>query len=189
MNMFFESPLEAAAQVLGIIALILTIICYQFNSQKKILLIQICCAVLFTVNLALLGKWAGSLLNIHGIARALVFYQRGRHKWAESNGWVWLFCVLAGVCVALTALIKGSISFLDILPFVGTVFSTISLSQTDPKKIRRFMLFSPPCWFTYHLLADGTPNIGGVLNEIFVLASILVAMFRYDLKKTGKTED
>ncbi len=51
------------------------------------------------------------------------------------------------------------------------------------------MLFSPPCWFTCHLPADGTPNVGGVLNEIFVLASILVAMFRYDFKKTGKTED
>ena len=183
MTAFFSSPLEAIAQILGIIALILTIICYQFNSQKKILLTQICCAVLFTVNLALLGKWSGSLLNIHGIARACVFYQRGRHKWAESSFWVWLFCALAAVCVAASALITGEISALDILPFVGTVFSTISLSQTDPKMIRRFMLFSPPCWFFYHLLAGGTPNIGGVLNEIFVLCSLLVAMFRYDFKK------
>ena len=188
MNAFYSSPAEAIAQILGIIALILTIVCYQFNSQKKILLTQICCAVLFTVNLALLGKWSGSLLNIHGIARACVFYQRGRHKWAESNFWVVLFCILAAVCVGISAFISGGISFLDVLPFVGTVFSTVALSQTDPKKIRFFMLFSPPCWFFYHLLAGGTPNIGGVLNEIFVLSSILVAMFRYDFRKAPETD-
>ena len=65
----------------------------------------------------------------------------------------------------------------------------LTCQRAVPQKIRRFMLFSPPCWFTCHLPADGTPNVGGVLNEIFVLASILVAMFRYDFKKTGKTED
>lgn len=177
------SPSEVIAQVIGIAALILTIICYQFNSQKKILLTQICCSILFILNLALLGAWSGALLNIHGIARALVFYQRGRHKWAESNLWVWLFCVLAVVCVGITYQ-----SPLDILPLVGTIFTTISLSKTDPKWIRRLTLPSPPCWFTYHL---ANHNIGGTLNEVFVFCSIVVAMFRYDrgdksAEKTGK---
>ena len=76
--------LEIISQIIGILALCVTIICYQFNDQKKILIMQIIASVLFMTNLALRDAMAGALLNIHGICRALVFYQRGRYKWAES---------------------------------------------------------------------------------------------------------
>ena len=60
---------EIIGQILGILALIVTIICYQLNSQKKMLAAQMLAATLFTVNLALLGGMSGALLNIHGICR------------------------------------------------------------------------------------------------------------------------
>ena len=40
-------------------------------------------------------------------------------------------------------------------------------------------------WFVYHLSSG---NIGGVLNEIFVIASIVTAMFRYDFRKNSGNE-
>lgn len=166
---------EIIGQALGILALCLTIICFQFNSQKKILVMQIITSILFMTNLLLLGGFAGALLNIHGICRALVFYQRGRHKWADSPIWIVVFIILAGVCVAVTYNSPA-----DILPFIGTVFTTFALSSTDPKIIRRLTLPSSPCWGIYHALQH---NIGGTLNEVFVCASIVVAMFRYDFKK------
>ncbi len=168
---------QIVGQVIGILALCVTIICYQFNSQKKILIMQILASVLFTVNLALLGGISGALLNIHGICRALVFYQRGRRKWADSRFWVGFFIAAGAACVAATYQ-----SLLDILPLIGTVFTTIALYMTDPRKIRLTTIPSPPCWFIYHL-SNG--NIGGVLNEIFVISSIIVAMLRYDFKKSG----
>jgi len=173
---------ELISQIIGIAALCVTIICYQFNDQKKILIMQIIASVLFMTNLALRDAMAGALLNIHGICRALVFYQRGRHKWAESPLWAIFFSVLAVVCVAFTWK-----SPLDLLPAIGTIFTTIAYYMTNPKWLRRFTLPSPPMWFIYHL---STGNIGGVLNEIFVIASILTAMFRYDFRRGSgnKTE-
>ena len=172
------SPAEIIAQIIGILALCLTIYCYQLNNPKKILVIQIVCSALFIVNLALLGALSGALLNVHGIARALVFYQKGRHKWAESSAWVWIFSALAVGCV----LVNYS-SPLDLLAMTGQVLSTIALSQEDGKRFRRIMVFSPPLWGTYHFAAGVQPNIGGVCNEIFGLTSLLVAMVRYDRKK------
>ncbi len=167
---------QIIAQILGILALGVTIVCYQFNSQKKILAAQMIAATLFTVNLALLGGMSGALLNIHGICRALTFYQRGKHKWADSPFWVWFYIVAAVVCVAVTY--KSPV---DILPLVGQIFTTISFFMKDAAKIRLFTLPSPPCWFIYHLT---TGNIGGTLNEIFVISSIIIGMIRLDRKKT-----
>ena len=172
--------LEIISQIIGILALCVTIICYQFNDQKKILIMQIIASVLFMTNLALRDAMAGALLNIHGICRALVFYQRGRYKWAESPLWAVFFSILAVVCVAVTWK-----SPLDILPAVGMIFTTVAYYLTDPKWIRRLTLPSPPMWFVYHLSSG---NIGGVLNEIFVIASIVTAMFRYDFRKNSGNE-
>ena len=165
------NTVTVVGQILGILGLIGTVVCYQFNSRKKILLMQILCAVLFTLNLSCLGAWSGALLNIHGIARDCVFYQRGRRKWASSDLWVVLFCALAAVCVFVTWR-----SPLDLLPLIGTVFSTVSLSQAEARRIRLLTLPSPPCWFVYDM-ASG--SIGGCLNEIFVMTSIVIAMIRY----------
>jgi len=166
---------EILGQIFGIIALIVTIVCYQFNTQKKILISQIAASCLFILNLALLGALSGALMNVHGICRALVYYQKGKHKWAESSLWVIFFITAAAVITLLTFE-----SWVDILPFVGTVFTTISLSMTDAAKIRLLTLPSPPCWLTYHLMSG---NIGGTLNEVFVICSIVVGMIRLDRKK------
>ena len=168
---------DIISQIIGIAALCVTIICYQFNDQKKILIMQIIASVLFMTNLALRDAMAGALLNIHGICRALVFYQRGQRKWADSPLWAVFFSVLAVVCVVVTWK-----SPLDILPAVGTIFTTVAYYMTDAKWIRRLTLPSPPMWFVYHL---STANIGGMLNELFVIASIVTAMFRYDFRKGG----
>ncbi len=176
------TPIEIIAQILGIGALIVGIVCYQFNSRRKILIMQIIASTLFIVNLALLGGFSGALLNVHGIVRALVYDQRDRRRWADSFWWPVLFCVLAAVCVAVTWK-----SWVDLLPLIGTLFSTVSLWQRDPARIRLLTLPSPPCWFTYHL---STQSIGGMLTEVFVFCSILIAMIRYRKKPDpGNTGD
>ena len=177
----FMTPVEILAQALGIGALIAGIVWYQFNSRRKILVMQIIASALFIANLALLGGFSGALLNVHGIARALIYDQRDRHKWADSFWWPVLFSVLAAVCVAVTWQ-----SWIDLLPLIGTLFSTVSLWQRDPARIRLLTLPSPPCWFFYHFT---TRSIGGALTEIFVLSSILVAMFRFRKKDASADQE
>lgn len=161
-------------RLIGFLALAVTILCYQFNAQKKILLAQIIASSLFMANLLLLGQLSGACLNLLGIARACVFYQRGLHRWASHVGWV-VFFSLASVAVSLCTYQ----SFLDLLPAAGMVFTTIALYVTDPAKIRLFTLPSPPCWFVYHLAAG---NPAGALNEIFVVTSVIIGIIRLDRK-------
>lgn len=165
--------IEITAQLLGLMALGANIVCYQLNSQKKILMVQILASVLFTLNLLLKGALSGVLLNVHAIIRLLVYAQKEKHAWARSKWWVVFFCVTAALCVLATYQ-----SPVDILALIGTFATVISFSLSDPALVRLVTLPSPPCWFVYHLSAR---NIGGVLNEIFVFVSILVGAVRHDI--------
>lgn len=164
---------EIIAQIIGLMALGANIVCYQLNSKKNILIVQIIASVLFTVNLLLKGAFSGVLLNVHAIIRLLVYAQKEKHAWARSKWWVVFFCATAALCVLVTYQ-----SPVDILALIGTFATVISFSLSDPALVRLVTLPSPPCWFVYHLSAR---NIGGVLNEIFVLSSIIVGAVRYDI--------
>lgn len=164
---------EIIAQILGLMALGANIVCYQLNSKKNILTVQIIASVLFTVNLLLKGAFAGVLLNVHAIVRLLVYAQKEKHAWARSGWWVVFFCITAALCVLVTYQ-----SPVDIIALIGTFATVISFSLSDPALVRLVTLPSPPCWFLYHLSAR---NIGGVLNEIFVMGSIIVGAIRHDI--------
>ncbi|MBQ4354682.1 MAG: YgjV family protein [Clostridia bacterium] len=165
--------MELIAQILGLMALGTNIICYQLNEKKKILIVQIIASVLWVLNLFLKGAYAGVLLNVHAVVRLMFYAMRDKHKWMRSNWWVVFFCVTAGVCVLVTYQ-----SPVDIIALIGTFMTVVSFSMSNPALVRLVTLPSPPCWFVYHLTAR---NIGGVLNEIFVISSILVGMIRHDI--------
>ena len=172
------TPVEIISQSLGILALICNIICYQMKDAKKLLFWQITASVIWVLNLGLKGAIAGVLLNIHAVVRLCVFYLAENHAWARSKAWVPIFMVSAAVIIIVTYT-----GFPDILALIGTLFTIYSFSAGDTSKTRLFTLPSPPCWFVYHLMQR---NIGGVLNEIFVLGSIIVGMIRMDKKSSKK---
>lgn len=164
---------ELIAQILGIMALGANIICYQMNSRKKILAVQIIASVLFTLNLLFKGAFSGVLLNVHAIVRLLFYSQREKYSWMKSNWWVVFFCVTAGLCVLVTYQ-----SPVDLIALIGTFATVVSFSLSNPAHVRLVTLPSPPCWFIYHL---SQRNIGGVLNELFVIGSIIVGAVRHDI--------
>lgn len=172
-------PIEIISQILGILALLCNIICYQMKAPKKLLFWQITASVIWVLNLGLKGAVAGVLLNIHAVVRLVVYYLANDHKWARSKVWVPVFMVSAAVLIIATYT-----SYVDILALIGTLFTIYSFSAGDTAKTRLFTLPSPPCWFIYHF---SQRNIGGVLNEVFVLGSIIVGMIRMDKmdKKDG----
>ena len=169
------TSLEIAAQILGILALLANVVCYQLNRRQHILVAQILGSLFFLVNLGLQGAWAGAALNIHAILRLTVFYQREKHPWARHPLWVPFFCITALLCVAF-----ASPTWLDWVALFGTMFTIVSFSLSDPMKIRLVSLPSPPCWFLYHFLHR---NVGGFCNEIFVFSSAIIGFFRHDLLK------
>lgn len=169
------TPAEIISQILGILALVCNIFCYQMKSPKKLLLWQIMASVMWIMNLGIKGAVVGVLLNVHAVVRLTVYYFAENHKWARSKVWLPVFMISAAAIVILTYT-----GIPDALALIGTLCTIYSFSAGDATKTRLFTLPSPPCWFVYQLMHK---NLGGVLNEVFVFTSIIVGMLRLDRKK------
>lgn len=160
------------AQGIGMIALIIAILSFQQNEQKKIVTMQMISSVFFCVHFCMLGATLGSILNGIGIFRAAVFRNRDK-AWASNKIWFFLFCALF-IAAGLFSW-AGPVS---LLPIFAMILTTIAFWIKNPRAVRFVSAPSSPFWFTYNFIYHSYP---GMLTELFVFSSILVAIFRFDI--------
>ncbi|HBB92059.1 MAG: hypothetical protein A2X22_10105 [Bacteroidetes bacterium GWF2_49_14] len=165
-------------QGIGFIGLLFFVISFQQNNRNRILLIMLAGQICFLGHYALLGAWTGFAMNIVGAGRTLVFRFKEEKKWAAH--WIWPVIFIALLWVSGIVTWDSPLSLFP--PFAMTI-ETIGLWMKRPKRIRFINLFPHPFWFTYNLLMG---SWAGVATEIIVFGSIVVAIFRYDLKKKSK---
>jgi hypothetical protein len=168
---------NAMAQTIGFAGLILAMLSFQKKERNGILLFQIMASLAYFVHFLLLGAVTGSIMNLLGATRNYIFANREK-GWAGKPFWLYLFIAVYAVVTALTW--KGPYS---LLPMAGMIVGTVSFWIKDPKVTRLVFLLSPPCWFTYNLIAGSIP---GMATEIFTVTSILVGIVRFDLRKRPK---
>ncbi|MBE6588581.1 MAG: YgjV family protein [Ruminococcaceae bacterium] len=183
MPAFFENadPIYLIAQIIGVFAAFFGIFSFQQKSRSGILIWQIINNVLWTVHMFLLGAFAGGMLNAIGIFRGIVFYFRKDQGWAQSNVWYAVFCALFAAA-SVFSWIQGE-GALALLPMAGMFFTTFSLAQKDPFRVRLLSFFSSPCWLTYNIIKGSIP---GAATETFLICSIVIGILRHDLPRRRK---
>ena len=142
------------------------------------MLVQITATALFGLQYFLLGAYTGLALDIAGVLRDIVYYNKDK-KWASSNWWT-VFWVL----VMLVVGIFTYQNWISLLMTAAMMLNTVSFSFTKPKLVRTTILISSPLLLVYNIL---TGSIGGVINELFTEISSVVGIIRYDIKKKDKT--
>ena len=180
---FLMNITTITAQVLGILAMAITIVSMQCRSTKKFFLMQTISGVLFTTSFLLLGAWGGTLMNIFGTIRTELFR---REKFATSK-WSLLFLfLLLAVCAVLMACVFNEKWYLLLIVTVAQLTGTCCMWTQNGKVIRIGQICCvSPLWITYNCLLP-VPSIGGILTEIFNICSVCLALFRY--RKTGFTK-
>lgn len=151
---------------------------FQLNKHKHIMLVQIVATALFGLQYFLLGAYTGLALDIVGVLRDIVYYNKDK-KWASSNWWT-VFWVL----VMLVVGIFTYQNWISLLMTAAMMLNTVSFSFTKPKLVRTTILISSPLLLVYNIL---TGSIGGVINELFTEISSVVGIIRYDINKKDKT--
>ncbi|MDP4132797.1 MAG: YgjV family protein [Bacillota bacterium] len=198
------------AQMVGVVASIISIITFQQKTQKRIVYMQLAASTCWTIHFLWLGAFGGGILNIIAVFRSYVFAHRDK-PWARKKAWLACFAiiiVIAGILPlgTITEAIKegGKVTFsmillnlpfadgnipgglLEMLPITGMMLTTAAFWITDAKKVRRISLPSSPCWLIYDASKQ---SWSGVFTEIFVMTSILIAMYRLDRKKKSVKEN
>ena len=171
-----------AAQSLGILGMAANIVGFQFKSKKNILLCQFIGSLLFAANMFMLKAVTGGIMNILGIARALVYMKKEKIK---------IPIVIVNVAFILTYLtfyvlvfalfgVEASLRNLifEFFPIIAMSSMTLAFSANSAKTIRLAGFVNSPCWLVYNCVNFA---IGGILCEAFGLVSIISSLIRIDI--------
>lgn len=185
------TALEITAQVIGILAMTMNVLSFQFKEQKKLILVQLAGAVLFTAHFLLLCLaeeqfLMGFALNVLGMARAYVYSHKEQFH-AEHIGYVFGFVTLYLAAYILTFTVFGMEAtagnlIIELLPVIGMTITTVSFRMKDAKSVRRLGLINSPAWLAYNVART---SIGGAISEVFCLVSVVVGILRLDRKKAA----
>ena len=170
---FIYNPI---AQAIGFVSLILSLISFQMKKRSGIMLFQMLASLCCAISLVMLGGIAGGILDVVAFSRTLVFSLSDRYKWAGSKWWLaFYFAVIIGVGI----ITWDTESIATLFAILGTLLSTVALYMKKERLIRVISLFVGPCWIIYCIIYS---SCFGILNEIFAMTSIVIALFRMGIR-------
>ena len=166
------------AQAIGLIGMIIAFISFQHNEKKKILWTQAFGAVMFTLHFFLLGAFTGMIMNLLSIPRNLVFAVE--HKKEKQLFFTILFILLFIISGIFTWESPRSA-----FPISAMSLGTIVFSLKSPSVIRFCSLPISIFWLIYNIISI---SYAGILTESFCFASIIIAIFRFNILKKPELE-
>ena len=181
-------------QGLGFIGIALAIISLQFNSHKNIVLFKTLAEIPYLIQYVFLNAYVGMVMGVVGIIRNLVFKYRVKRN-LNNKPYILLFCFITvisgGITIALSwsqtlgvmnkftqilsmqILLGVLFSFLSI---IAKLFTTVGYGIKEPRIIRALNFPASFLWLIYNLVFF---SLAGVLHEIFVMMSIIIAAIRF----------
>ena len=172
-----------SAQVIGLAAMLVTVLSLQCRSNQNFYRCQTAGGVLFLLNFLLLCAWSGALMNLYSILRPELL----RREKIASSKWILpaLLAILVIFCIVLL-FFSHEKWYLILAVFIAQAGGTCAMATQNGKLIRFGQLFVvSPLWMIYNLLLP-IPSLGGVICELINIVSTLVALFRY--RKIGFTK-
>ena len=166
-------PWELIGQIISVIAPILTVISYQLNTKRSILIALTGATAATAIAYFLLGATSGFVLNLVCIARNLVcFFLKEKSKGAYITGA--FFAVV--MCVLGATSWQGIHSLLII---AGLAINTVFVALGVPQWLRKSILLTSTLVLIYNIIEF---SVGGIANEVLAIASSVVGIVRFRAK-------
>lgn len=179
-SLFQGSPLYVASQIYGLCLCILSFFVYYVKKREHILITKLVSDVLSGIQQAMVGASTGALINGIAVVRELIFYNRGRKKWATHIGWLFVFIFAMSISPILTW--QGPIS---ILPATGSTLAVIAFYCKRPVHTRIFGLFAQILWLIYTVVTFNL--VAALQNTILIISATLGLLRDYREYRASKT--
>lgn len=189
-------------QGLGFIGILFMTISVQFNTHGKIMIFKTLGTLMFVIQYFFLGAYTGMILDLIGIIRNVIFAENVK-KGKDNKPWIigfTIFTIIVGILTIILTWDKlvqkmgyltANHTLMVIIALTLSIFSIIAKSLTtvayglkDPHKLRCLNFPSSALWLIYNSLYF---SLSGVINEIFVMGSIIVAEIRFKKKNEQKS--
>lgn len=165
---------QIIGQTLGILATVITVISYQMNTKRSLLLVQTAATACTCLAYLFLGAASGFALNVVCIIRNVVFYfQKDTGKVHTISA-----LLLAAAMVVLGVLSwQGPVSLLIIAALAA---NTVFMSFGDPQLLRKSILGTSSLVLLYNIFVF---SLGGIANEGLSIVSSVVGILRFRKEK------
>lgn len=165
-------------QLIGYVGTACALISYQCKKNKSYFLLQMGCAIAFTVQFLLLNAWVGMLLNVFSILRGVIFALGDRCKHPVHlvlmQTCFFASCLAAPLCFGEKWWMAG-------LMLIAQAAGTFAMWSRNGKIIRLAQIsVISPLWIVHNIYYF---SIGGIICESFNICSVIVSFIRF--KKTG----
>ena len=132
--------------VTGVLGTAVAFFIFLSRKRDRMICFKLADDVLWSLNFFFKGAiaFAGCAQNAIAIARELIFYFKGKKKWASSSVWLWLFILFFATIPLYTW--AGAKS---ILPAVASILSTIGFYFRNPHNTRIINLFAQTIMIVY----------------------------------------
>lgn len=166
-------------QAIGMIAVVCYILSFQIKSNKALFICQTTGSAVFCIQYLLLGALTGSINYLAAMIRNLMLSKMDKYPILRWKGWAYIYSAIAIIIMIITW--QGPAS---ILPTLAFVVASFALLTDNAQKIRFYNLICiSPAYLAYGIYAG---SIGAILNETFILASIIISIYRYGWKAMGE---
>ena len=172
--------MEIIANIVGIFAVVTFVLSYQMKTRKGIVLCNSVSRILYVVQYLLLFAFEGAVLDIVGIAAA-VLAQKKDSPFIKKHVKAVIISVNA-VMIAVGIIFYKNI--FSLLPLLGVILQTGAFWLTKEKNIRVVSFLGSPFWLAYNLYSHA---YGSAVGDVMTMVSIATAMIRYkDWKKKSE---
>ena len=178
--------IEIIGQILGVVAMILYAISYQFKKPALFYVFSFGGATAFCISYLLLGKTGGFVCNIVSVIKALYLWL---FPTVKRKAHFVSFILLYVAASVITIIMKWD-TYLALLTLAASIAHTYMFFQDNPKVLRYIQIFLvSPMWIVYNVLGDEIA-VGGILCETFVATSSIIYLIRHrkDSKEERKEE-
>lgn len=161
-------------QLIGYVGTICALASYQCKRNRNYFILQTGCAVAFAVQFALLGSYAGMLLNIFSILRGIIFALGDK---CRKKGYFVLIEACFAFSCAMSCLVFGEKIWIALILFAAQGGGTVAMWTRNGKTIRIAQLcLISPMWIINNVYYF---SVGGILCEVFNMISVVVSFIRF----------
>ncbi len=168
--------LSLVGDIAGFVAFGVGLLTYMSLDRRRILGLKFTGDFLWFLNFVCLGGYTGAILNLIAMGREVVFYLRGKKRFASHIAWLPVFLALTLLSPVIEYAALGSFDPLTVFPTVGSMLLVVGLYQEDTNRVRYFSFGGMCLWLIYSLSIQ---NISALISNIIALVSITIGIVRY----------
>ena len=168
-----------AAQIVGVAAVTLYLVSYQFKKRKTIIFANAVANILYVAQYIMLGAYVGAVTDALSAVAMFAAHSKDR-------GFIKKYFVAVAVILNIVIFIAGMLLYKNLFSLcsiAGALLQVTSYWLSEEKKLRMVSFASAPFWLIYNISSGAIgPSVGSFLSII----SIGTAILRYDILSKNK---